>query len=53
MDITMRARVLAIKSGRAVVECEGKKKTVSVRPDISVKQGDMVIIIFNTIVDKV
>lgn len=53
MCIAVKGRVLVIKKNRAIVEIEGGKKTVNVRPDLKIKSGDMVMIAFNTIVDKI
>ncbi|MBU5574921.1 MAG: hypothetical protein QXF15_02350 [Candidatus Aenigmatarchaeota archaeon] len=53
MDITNKAKVLVIKSNRAIVEINGKKKYVGIRPDLKIKQGDIVIVAFNNIIDKI
>jgi len=50
--VIQKARVLVAKKNRAVVELENKKVIVDVRPDVKVKAGDMVVVAFNTIVDK-
>jgi hydrogenase maturation factor len=50
--VMAEAKVLAVKSNRAVVEIDGKKKTVNVRPDVSVRTGDIVIVAFNNIIGK-
>ncbi len=47
-----KARVLVTKKNRAVVEIGRKKIIVNVRPDVKVKSGDIVVVAFNTIVDK-
>lgn len=53
MCIAIKGKILAIKQNRAIVEIEGSKKTVNVRPDLKLKTGDMVMIALNTIVDKI
>jgi len=53
MDVATKAKVMAIKSGRAAVEVKGKKRFVDIRDDVEVKPGDIVIVAFNAIVDKV
>ncbi len=47
-----KARVLVTKKNRAVVEIGKKKVIVNIRPDVKVKPGDIVVIAFNTIVDR-
>ncbi len=47
-----KARVLVAKKNRAVVEIGKKKVIVNIRPDVKVKPGDIVVIAFNTIVDR-
>ncbi len=51
--VVSKGRVLVTKRGKAIVEIENKKVTVDIRPDIKVKSGDIVIIAFNTIIDKI
>ncbi len=52
MDIVTKGKVIAIKDKKAVVNIEGKQKTVNIRHDVKLKRGDSVTIAFNTIVDK-
>lgn len=47
-----KARVLEVKRSKAVVEMDGKKKTLKFRPDIEIKKGDAVFVALGTIVDK-
>lgn len=47
-----KAKVLEVKKGKAVVETDRKKRTLEVRPDISIKKGDIVFVALGTIVDK-
>lgn len=47
-----KGRVLVTKKDKAVVEIGRKKIIVNIRPDIKVKPGDMVVVAFKTIVDK-
>lgn len=47
-----KARVLVTKKNKAIVEIGRKKVIVNIRPDIKVKSGDVVVVAFNTIVDK-
>ncbi len=51
--VISKGKVLATKSNKAVVEIGNKKVIVEIRPDVKVKPGDVVVIAFNTIVDKV
>jgi Trk K+ transport system NAD-binding subunit len=53
MDVISKARVLAVKQGRAIVEVGRTKRIVDVRPDLRIKAGDIVVVAFNVIVDKV
>ena len=47
-----KARVLVTKKDKAIVEIGRKKVMVNIRPDLKVKPGDIVVVAFNTIVDK-
>jgi len=47
-----KARVLVIKKDKAVVEIGKRKVVVNIRPDVKVKPGDVVVVAFNTIIDK-
>ncbi|MFZ3077002.1 MAG: hypothetical protein WA139_00940 [Candidatus Aenigmatarchaeota archaeon] len=47
-----KAKVLEVKKGKAVVEMDRKRKTLEVRPDITIKKGDIVFVALGTIVDK-
>ncbi len=51
--VVNKGRVLVTKRGKAIVEIDNKKVTVNIRPDIKVKAGDIVVVAFNTIIDKV
>ncbi len=52
MDVVAKGKVLAIKEDKAIVNVEGRQKTVNIRKDVKIKRGDKVTIAFNTIVDK-
>ena len=53
MSIISKAKVISIENGKAIVEREGKKQTVSIRDDIKLKKGDKVMISLGVIVDKI
>jgi Trk K+ transport system NAD-binding subunit len=50
--VISKGRVLVMKKNKAVVEIGRKKVIVNVRPDVNIKVGDIVVVAFNTIVDK-
>ena len=52
MNVVTKGNVLAIKNNKALVNIEGKQKTVDIRNDVEIKRGDSVTIAFNTIIDK-
>ncbi len=47
-----KGRVINVKKGKAVVEMDKKRRTFEIRPDIKIKEGDMVYVALGTIVDK-
>ena len=53
MCVATKARLLAVKDKRAVVEIQGRERIVDIKPDLKLKRGDIVVIAFNAIIDKV
>ena len=53
--VISKGKVLVIKGERAIVELDnsGKKITVGIKPSVEVKKGDIVMVAFGQVVDKI
>ncbi len=52
MEIGSKGRVIGFKGKRALVDIDGKRRSVDVREDVEVNIGDKVVVFLDAVVAK-